>query len=128
VTALKNSAGQTVGYLATDPSAMYIRAGLGVFPTAGRNTLATRPIDNFDMSFAKKCTLREGHNIEFRGDFGNIFNHPQYTPGYINSVKLNSTYNTSRTFLIPGNPDFGKWDQIFNSNARSVQLALRYVF
>jgi len=128
VTALRNSAGQTVAYLANDPSARYIRAGLGVFPNAGRNTLPTRPIDNFDMSFAKKFAVREGQTLEFRGDFGNIFNHPQYTPGYVNSVRLNNNYVTTRTFLIPGNPDFAKWDQVFNSNARSVQFVLRYVF
>jgi hypothetical protein len=128
VTALTNSAGQTVAYLANDPSARYIRAGLGVFPNAGRNTLATRPIDNFDMSFAKKFGIREGQTLEFRGDFGNIFNHAQYTPGYVSSVRPNNNYTTSRTFLIPGNPDFAKWDQVFNSNSRSIQLVLRYVF
>src|SRR5205085_398678 len=127
VTALKNTAGATVAYLASDPTAMYIKAGLGVYPNAGRNTLPTRPIDNFDMSFAKKFTVSEGKNIEFRGDLGNIFNHPQYTPGYVNSVRLNSSYTTTRTFLIPGNATFAKWDQVFNSNARSVQLALRFV-
>ena len=90
VTALTNSAGQTVGYLAVDPSARYIRAGLGVFPNAGRNTLTTRPIDNFDMSFAKKFTVREGQWIELKSDFANFFNHQQYTPGYTNSVRLKS--------------------------------------
>ena len=128
VTALTNSSGQTVAYLADDPSARYIRAGLGVYPNAGRNTLATRPIDNFDMSFAKKFTVREGQTLEFRGDFANIFNHPEYTPGYTNSVRLNNNYTTTRAFLIPGNADFAQWDRVFNSNARSVQLVLRYVF
>jgi carboxypeptidase family protein len=117
-----------VGYKANDPSAAYITAGLGVFPNAGRNTLPTRPIDNFDLSFAKKFNVREGQTFEFRGDFGNFFNHPQYTPGYVNSVRLNNNYTTTRAFLIPGNPDFAKWDQVFNSNARSVQLVLRYIF
>jgi hypothetical protein len=117
-----------VGYLANDPTAAYIRAGLGVYPNSGRNTLPTRPIDNFDMSFAKKFGVREGQTLEVRGDFSNIFNHPQYTPGYTNSVRPNNNYVTSRTFLIPGNSDFAKWDEVFNSNARSVQLVLRYVF
>jgi len=117
-----------VGYVANDPSAAYIRAGLGVYPNAGRNTLPTRPIDNFDLSFAKKFGVREGQSLELRSDLANIFNHPQYTPGYVNSVKLNNNYTSTRTFLIPGNPDFAKWDQVFNSNARSVQLVVRYVF
>jgi hypothetical protein len=128
VTPLRNAAGQTVGYLASDPSAMYIKAGLGVFPNGGRNTLATRPINNFDMSFGKNFAVREGHTISFRADFANIFNHAQYTPGYTNSVRKQDTYTTTRSFLIPGNDDFAKWDEVFNSNARSVQLALRYTF
>jgi hypothetical protein len=117
-----------VGYVANDASARYIRAGLGVFPNAGRNTLPTRPIDNFDMSFAKKFAVREGQTLEFRGDFSNIFNHPQYTPGYVNSVKKQDQYITTRAFLTPGNQDFAAWDRVFNSNARSVQLVLRYIF
>ena len=126
---LTNSAGATVAYLATDPRAMYIKAGLGAFPTGGRNTLPTNPTNNFDMSFAKIFNVRgENQKIEFRGDFGNIFNHPQYVPGYINSVRYNDKYTDARDYLIPGNARFQKWDQIFPSNARSVQLALRYTF
>jgi len=128
VTALRNSAGAIVAYLANDPTAMFIRAGLGAFPNTGRNTLPTRPIDNFDMSLAKKFTVREGKTIEIRGDFANIFNHPQYVAGYINSVRPNSTYNTARDFLVPGNSNFAKWDEIFSSNPRSTQIAIRYVF
>ena len=39
VTALKNTRGDTVAYLATNPNARYIRAQAGQFATAGRNTL-----------------------------------------------------------------------------------------
>ena len=128
VTALTNSAGATVAYLATDPSAMYIRAGVGAYSNTGRNTLPTRPIDNFDMSLAKKFTVREGQTLELRGDFSNIFNHPQFTPGYVNSVRLQNNYTTTRSFLIPGNVDFAAWDRVFNSNSRSLQLVVRYLF
>jgi len=129
VRVLTNSAGATVAYLATDSSAMYIKAGPGALATGGRNTLPTNPTNNFDMSFAKIFNVRgENQKIEFRGDFGNIFNHPQYVPGYINSVRYNDKYTDTRDYLIPGNARFQKWDQIFPSNARSVQLALRYTF
>ncbi len=39
VTALKNSAGAIVGYVANDPTAMYIQAGRGALANGGRNTL-----------------------------------------------------------------------------------------
>ena len=129
VTALRNSNGAIVAYLASDPTAMYIKAAAGALATGGRNTLPTRPTDNFDMSFAKVFNVHgETHKIEFRGDFGNIFNHSQYVPGYIGSVRPNATYTDTRDYLVPGNPRFQKWDEIFPSNARSVQLALRYTF
>src|SRR5437867_2863347 len=50
VTALKNSAGVTVGYLAKDPSAGYIQAGAGAYANGGRNTLPLLGINDFDMS------------------------------------------------------------------------------
>ncbi len=127
VRALANSLGQTVAYLALDPGARYITAGQGALANGGRNTLATRGINNFDVSFGKRFNVSENRWVEFRGDFSNLFNHPQYTPGYINSVRLTSMTNT-RTFLFPSDRNFGDWSQIFASNARSVQLALRFVF
>jgi carboxypeptidase family protein len=117
-----------VAYLATDPTAMYIKAAAGTYANGGRNTLATRPIDNFDMSFAKTFTMKEEQRLEFRGDFTNIFNHAQYTPGYVNSVRKNDSYNLVRTYLIPGQQDFAKWDQVFSSHSRGIQLVLRYHF
>ena len=127
VTALKNSAGQTVGYLAQNPNARYIQAGLGVFPTAGRNTVEVPGINNFDVSLSKRFNVTEHKQIEFRGDATNVFNHPQYTPGLINSVKLTS-YNTTRTFLTPQNASFQMWNQVFASNARQMQLVFRFTF
>jgi len=117
-----------VAYLAKDPTAMYIKAAAGAFANGGRNSLATRPINNFDMSLAKTFTMMESRQLEFRGDFSNIFNHAQYTPGYVNSIRKNDSYNLVRTFLIPGQPDFAKWDQVFSSHSRSVQFVLRYRF
>ena len=114
VTALRNNRGDVVGYLADNPNAMYIRAGLGVWPNGGRNTLPTRPINNFDMSFAKKFTVREGQTLEFRGDFSNVFNHPQYTPGFVNSVKLQQTYTTSRTFFCIADTALASPDKCFS--------------
>jgi hypothetical protein len=127
VTALNNSAGETVAYLADDPTARYISAGKGALANSGRNTLPIRGINNFDMSLGKRFNFTESKAIEFRCDASNIFNHPQYTPGYISSVRLTSNTNT-RIFMIPGNSTFAAWDQVFPSNARSLQLALRFTF
>jgi hypothetical protein len=128
VSALKNSAGATVAYLAANPNARYIRAGLGVFPNAGRNTIPMPGINNFDLSIGKRFNIREGKSVELRADAANAFNHPQFTPGAVNSVKL-TTYSTGdRTYLGPQNSNFQAWNQTFTSNARTMQLAMKVVF
>ena len=127
VTALKNSSGATVAYLATNPNAMYIAAGAGALTTAGRNTILMPGINNWDMSFGKKFNFTEGRYFEFRGDFSNMFNHPQYTAGLINSVKL-TTQTTTRVFALPNNANFQQWSENFPSNSRSIQLVAKIVF
>src|SRR5579885_764395 len=127
VTALKNSSGATVAYLATNPNARYIQAGSGTFANAGRNTIQMPGINNFDMSLGKKFNITESKFVEFRADATNIFNHAQYTAGYINSVRLTSQIN-SRAFLLPQNAQFAAWSNNFPSNSRTMQLALKFVF
>jgi hypothetical protein len=68
---------------------------------------------NFDVSLAKRFTLMEGHSLDLRGEFFNIFNHTQFTaPG-------------SGGYIV-GTPAFG----VINGTApaRQIQFALRYSF
>jgi hypothetical protein len=127
VTALENSKGDVVAYKAKDPTARYIRAQAGALANAGRNTLSTPGINNFDVSLAKKFNITEKKNLEFRGDLGNFFNHPQYTAGYVNSVR-GTAQTSNNSFLLPYQSNFANWASAFPSNARSIQLALRFVF
>ena len=126
-TALKNSLGQTVAYLASNPNAQYILARPGAYANAGRNLLATRGINNFDLSVSKNIQVGERYRLELRADFFNAFNHPQYTPGRLSTV--GSTQHVNETFyLAPNNPFFGRWDQVFPSNARFIQLVGKFHF
>jgi hypothetical protein len=127
VTALKNTAGATVGYLANDPSARYITAGAGAYANGGRNTLRLIGINNFDMSIIKKFSISETKRFELRGEFFNAVNHPQFTPGYIGTVRLTQDTNT-RAFLVPGSDQFNKLTEHFGSNPRSIQLVVRFIF
>jgi hypothetical protein len=129
-TALKNSSGATVAYLATNPNAQYITAAAGALANAGRNTLATSPINNWDLTAFKNFAIRERVKLQFRADFFNAFNHPQYTPGVVDSVgPVNrSTSSSTLSYLIPSNSLFGQWNQVFASNARAVQLGVKIRF
>jgi len=127
VTALKNTKGATVGYLANNPNAGYIVAGAGAYANGGRMTLPLRGIRNFDMTFAKNFNVSEHRRIQFRADFYNAFNHSQYTPGYINTVAPLSQTAT-RNYLIPSTSTFNNPESAFSNNARVIQLALKYIF
>lgn len=125
----------TVAYLATNPNARYIQAGLGVLPTAGRNTERTRPIDNIDITAMKRFNLTERWRVEFAGQIFNVLNHPQYVPGFINDVKPILTAAdasvTSFVRLTSANLANGAWNQpqnVFSSSPRNMQLFLKLIF
>lgn len=124
---LKNSAGQVVAYLAVDPNAQFIRAASGALATSGRNILPTNGINSFDLNVIKAFSAGERYRVELRADFYNALNHPQYTPGWLNSV-ASSGHANETNYLTPGNPLFAKWDQVFSSNPRVIQLAAKFSF
>jgi hypothetical protein len=131
VTPLMNNAGQVVAYLATNPNARYIQAGPGAFPTAGRNTLAGRPIDNVDFNLIKSFRIRERVRVQFSAQFFNLFNHPQFVPGFVNRVDNPAVPNTSGAvfnYLTPASAIFNNPEAIYSSNPRMSQLALKVIF
>ena len=129
VTALKNSAGGTVAYVANNPNARYVVGGLGTFPNAGRNTLEGRPIDNLDLNLLKRFAYKERAKIEFSAQFLNSLNHPQFIPGNLNQIDSTSqTGGGVRNYLTPGKPNFNNPEATYSSNARAVQVALKLIF
>jgi Carboxypeptidase regulatory-like domain len=133
VSALTNSAGATVAYLVANPSAQYIEAGLGALEpnsgllAAGRNTLASRPIDNVDVNIAKTFKITERMNIQFNCQAYNLFNHPQFTPGFPDSV-FPTGYTSTRSVLEPQSPVFNQDQNYFPSHARFLQLGFKFQF
>lgn len=132
VTALTNSTGQIVAYLADNPNAQYIRAGSGAIATAGRNTLQMPGINNLDFSIFKNFRTGETSRIQLRADFFNAFNHPQYVPGALNDVSPVPTDAVNNVNTVTAanvrNNLFNNPSRTFISNARVVQLALRFDF
>lgn len=119
----------TVAYVAKNSKAQYVVAGYGSLPNGGRNTLALAPINNFDIQLKKGFALGEVRRLEFAAQFYNFFNHPQYTPGSINTVTFTQTLGTSqRDVVIPGNPLFNQPNQAFSSNPRTIQMTARFQF
>jgi hypothetical protein len=129
VTALKNSAGATVAYLANNPSAEYIATPKGALATSGRNTLVLPRIDDIDLSLIKKFSITERLKLQVSLRATNIFNHPQYTGGPVNDVAgSGQTSANVHNALIPGNSTFEQWNQVFSSNPRFMQIAAKFTF
>ena len=132
VTPLTNSAGATVAYLATNPTAQYIQAGSGALANAARNTLAIPHTNNWDFSMLKRVNITERQVIEFQFQAVNIFNHPQFVPGFISDIQpANGAITTgpkTQNALIPQNGSFTNWQNAFSSHPRAVVLVLKYSF
>ena len=138
VTALTNTAGETVAYLANNPSAQYIVAGAGALATTGRNILATRPTNDLSLSTYKDINITERFKFRLGAQFANLFNHPQYIPGSnpgqglgVNDVTsfLTGPNSTSYlNYLTPGNAIFNNPKAVFASNARTIALVAKFTF
>lgn len=78
---------------------------------SGRNLLRGPDTVNFDFTLAKNIPIRESREAEFRAEFFNIFNHPQFTlpASTIGSAGVGTITATSRP-------------------ARQIQLALKFLF
>ena len=128
-TCAQSASSRTVGYLANNPNARYIQAGNGAASSIGRNTFQLPSINNFDISVFKNFRTGETRFIQLRADFFNAFNHPQYVAGTVNTVDpISTTGVTQYNQIAPLTVDFLKADQVFSSNPRIIQMALRFNF
>jgi hypothetical protein len=116
-----------VAYQATNAKAQYIIAAPGVYATSSRGNFATPPINNFDISAIKHFKFGERFGVQFVAQSFNVFNHPQFVTGSINDV-LSFSNTSSQGYFIPNDPTFHNAKQNFPSNARTMQLALKFTF
>jgi hypothetical protein len=84
--------------------------GAGRYGNAGRNTIRTPGLNEWNLSLFKRTTIREKHILEFRSEFYNVINHVN--------------------FLFPdvniGSPTFGTVSS--TRDPRIIQLVLKYEF
>jgi hypothetical protein len=134
VTALTNSAGATVAYLANNPGARYIVAAPGALSNSGRNTLPLGHINNFDFALIKRINVTERFRFDVGAQAFNLFNHAQFVGSFINDANAYSTAAVNRAFLVPSSPLFNAYNQgtpevgFFPSNSRSLQLVAHFIF
>jgi hypothetical protein len=100
-------------------------AGVGIIRGPGQN--------NWNIALQKDIKVRENHNVEFRAEFYNAFNHPQFNvPG--GTVAAGSSWPISPTLDAAGSVQTRTSTSVFGRitstavNPRLIQFALKYGF
>lgn len=133
-----------VGYQATDPTARYIRAGIGALPDSGRSTLASPAINNLDLGVSKGFKFTERVELKLGVLAINVLNHPQYTTGLVSQAdSFSDTSNGQRNVLEPKtgslvaqpaganffpNGIFGNFKAAYSSNSRQLAISAHLSF
>jgi hypothetical protein len=128
--------GVVVAYAANNPTAQYIRTGLGALANTGRNTLQAPGTNNIDLGVYKDLSITETMKFRFGAQFGNIINHPQLIPGSnpgfglgVNDVNGFASVGTGyKAFVTPGDANFNNPKAVFASNARTIALTAKFTF
>jgi len=90
----------------------FLRNSMPLGGTLGRNTLRGPGYSNFNMSIAKRFTLPGDRQLQFRGDFINVFNHD----------------NFPNPDGIMSSPTFGRQKYQPLTDARQVLLGVKLAF
>jgi hypothetical protein len=121
--------GDAVGWAPITPNTYYIAAGPGTIPNGKRNDLELPGIKDLDVSVQKRFALYKQTEFLFGAQIWNVINKSQYVPGSINNINsVGYTGTTQHEMLTPGNTLFNKPNEIFNNNARTMQLSLKFEF
>ncbi len=122
----------TVGYLADNPTARFIQAGVGAKANAGRDTVGTPGLNIWNMSLLKNTKITERFSLQFRAETYNTFNHRNFSIGLpTNNGTIDQTTNANPLsagyiFVTSGNLFLNNHQ--FNGGSRTMQLGLRLIW
>jgi len=102
-----------------NPACFALQAS-GTLGTLGRDVAIGPHLFDTDLAVLKDTKLRESMNLQFRAEFFNIFNHPNF------GLPIATAFSGSAAAATP-NSQFGKITTIVGT-PRQVQLALKLVF
>ncbi|HVG19250.1 MAG TPA: carboxypeptidase regulatory-like domain-containing protein [Blastocatellia bacterium] len=96
---------------------------------AGRNTLRGNRTNRLDLSLQKAFSMPfEGHKLQIRFDFFNVFNHPNFTWARPNTSDLGTGNTLSPFFNNVRLNDGGILSPVFTPVGRYVTMHVRYAF
>jgi len=91
-----------------------LEIGTPRFGNAGRNILFGPGLNEQDLSFIKRTRLNERYSLEFRAEFFNIFNHPEF--GNPNTIFDSGSFGTVTSTAPSGEP------------SRTIQFGLKLIY
>jgi hypothetical protein len=104
---------------------------VGQLGTAGRNILTGPPERNWDFSLVKDTKLGflgEAGLLEFRAEFFNVLNHPNFSGQHLSSITFGGHSSDVSPFSEVPQPSAGRVTQQLTDNQRQIQFALRIEF
>jgi hypothetical protein len=126
ISATNTNNSRVVGYVAKDPTAIFVVAQSGAISTAGRNTIRTPGLNNWNLAIFKNTAVAERKYLQFRMELFNAFNHRQYSLGlgtyqqFVNNALSSSYANISSLNFLNATQ--------FSGGNRVVQYALKFLF
>ena len=111
-------------------SSVMIPPPLGQFGNMSRNMFQDTGFRNFDFSVAKNFHFGEAMRLQFRAEFFNIFNHPNFANPYGGQNGFGLNDPSARPFGCGcATPDIAAANPAVGSGGpRSIQLGAKFVF
>ena len=131
VTSKSCPAANTVGYVAVNPNARFVQAGVGARANVGRNTVNSPGLNIWNMSLLKTNKLTERASLQFRFETYDTFNHRSFSVGLpTNNGSIDQNTNTNPLnagYIFVTSPNFlNKFS--FDGGSRTLELGLRLIW
>jgi hypothetical protein len=130
--AMQTSLGLIGCYMSPNGRSVMVPAAIGTFGTMGRNIFRDTGFRNWDFSLVKNWKIYERLSMQFRAEFFNILNHPNFANpfGGQNGFGMNDP-----SVLMTGfgcgcaTPDVAATNPVIGSGgSRSLQFGLKFIF
>jgi hypothetical protein len=102
---------------------------LGTFGTMGRNLFRGPSFYNWDFSLVKDTRLTERVRVQFRAEFFNILNHPQFANPEASTLFNEDPSQPGAFGASSATPDVGAANPVIGTGGpRNIQLGIKFIF
>jgi hypothetical protein len=116
----------TVGYIANNPGARYVQAGLGAAASLARNTFNSPAFNNWNLALQKDDVVGDRIHVHLRLEAYDALNRPEFTIGNLSVFPSTANALTPGYASLTGVPA-GTFlnSRIFNGGGRQLQVSIK---